>query len=135
MTNKRHRIGPENPLFRTGKTKDSNGYVQLSSKEWGEDTGKREHRAVMERMIGRKLRPDEIIHHINGIKSDNSETNLSLETRASHNRKHGKGALMVCAKCTTTKWYTPALIARMNSSHYMCRQCRYGKTWNNSPQR
>ena len=50
---------------------DKNGYV-------------REHRLVMEQKIGRYLRPDEMIHHINGNRKDNRLENLEITNRTNH---------------------------------------------------
>ena len=48
-----------------------------------------EHRAVVERRIGRLLRSDEIVHHIDFNKDNNADANLHLfASRADHRRTH-----------------------------------------------
>jgi hypothetical protein len=50
--------------------------------------GKHMHRFLMEQHIGRRLRPKEIVHHIDGDKFNNDITNLQIVTRAEHARIH-----------------------------------------------
>lgn len=49
---------------------DDNGYRRIG--------GRPEHRLVMEAHLGRRLAPDESVHHKNGVRHDNRLENLEL---------------------------------------------------------
>ena len=50
--------------------------------------GRHEHRQIMERIVGRRLTADEIVHHKDGNKRNNDPANLELTNRADHARHH-----------------------------------------------
>jgi hypothetical protein len=86
----RQRHGPLHPSYTNGRT-NKEGYVMLSDKRGHPNASKRgrilEHTLVMSEFIGRPIRPEEEVHHKNGIRNDNRIENLEL--RVGH---HGAGA-------------------------------------------
>jgi hypothetical protein len=47
-----------------------------------------QHRLVLENRLGRFLTEDEIAHHENEIKTDNSPDNILLMTKSTHSKHH-----------------------------------------------
>ena len=93
--------GAAHPSWKGGRCAAPGGYIQVwvSSDDPLNCMAQRngyvmEHRLVMARSLGRPLLPDETIHHHNGDRKDNKLNNLQLRFG-----KHGKGVVMVCAKC------------------------------------
>ena len=68
-----------------GTSLKPSGYIEYTT---GEHKGRSVHVVLIEKRIGRKLKSDEIVHHIDGVKTNNSENNLALMTRSAHTRLH-----------------------------------------------
>jgi hypothetical protein len=92
-----------NHNWRGGKYKSVYGYIYIRApKEHPFKAANGyifEHRLIMEQKIGRYLRKEEIVHHINGIKNDNRIENLIITTRAIHNRIHAPKTICKIKDC------------------------------------
>lgn len=69
--------------WKGGRTKHKAGYVLIRYPEHPRAVNNYvfEHRLVMEEVIGRRLLPNENVHHKNGVKDDNRPENLELWVR------------------------------------------------------
>lgn len=76
--------GSSNPMWKGGTKKHPEGYVYRYCPDHPNNTDGYvlEHRLVMEGLLNRRLSREEVVHHINGDKSDNRPANL--EVLASH---------------------------------------------------
>lgn len=54
----------------------------------------KEHRWIMEQSIGRILNREELVHHINHIKTDNRIENLMIISRSKHSSHHSQGIII-----------------------------------------
>ena len=62
---------------------NSQGYIELRGQN-----RKREHIIIMEDLLKRNLKKNEVIHHINKIRTDNRPENLVIVSPSEHSRIH-----------------------------------------------
>ena len=76
--------GDANPAWKGGCRQRADGYWLVQTP----DGERLEHRVVMERKLGRHLRDDEIVHHVDEDKSNNDPENLEVMSQSDHARLH-----------------------------------------------
>lgn len=83
--------GPDHHLWKGGRWTHKSGYVYVYAPDHPKANRDRyvlEHRLVMEQTIGRLLRDDEVVHHINHVKDDNRPENLMILSPGEHSTLH-----------------------------------------------
>lgn len=71
--------------FYGNKSTGKDGYVRVKMPDHpnaNKDGRLMEHTLVMSQVLGRPLRPDEEVHHLNGVRGDNRPNNLELWDRS-----------------------------------------------------
>jgi hypothetical protein len=109
-----HASGEKSGKWNGGKMLTSHGYVAVRvhvdhPHGWGSPRLKKykyayEHIVVMMKRLGRPLNDDEIVHHLNGVRSENADENLELQTVTEHANHHSS---MPDARDTITGRFKP----------------------------
>lgn len=71
--------------FAAGTTVKKNGYIEFTR---GEHKFRGQHVVVVEEIIGRRLMPNECVHHKDCNRQNNNPDNLQLMTRSEHAQLH-----------------------------------------------
>lgn len=91
-SHKKRWAGKRSHFWRGGRHITNRGYITIFSPDHPNKNTNNvvpEHRLVMEKMLGRYLDPCEIVHHIDGDKTNNVESNLMLfPSISAHNQHH-----------------------------------------------
>jgi len=132
-----HFKGETHPSWKGGRKICGDGYIVV--KKWNHPYCDvqgyvLEHRLVMEKHLGRYLDPKEVVHHINGIKSDNRIENLMLFESHSKHMAYEKIKDMsnrICLICKSDKTYIDKhgyIKWHRHDNGFICMKC-YMQKW------
>lgn len=81
--------GADSHAWKGGRVMDD-GYILVYAPNHPLAVGRYvpEHRLIAEQTIGRSLAANEVVHHINGVTTDNRPENLQVMTQSEHARHH-----------------------------------------------
>lgn len=93
--------GPKHPSWKGGRYVDKYGYILIHTPDHPDANSAgyvREHRLVAEKVLGRRLTPQEVVHHKDGDRQNNTPDNLQVfDSNADHLRHELTGK---CPKWT-----------------------------------
>ncbi len=89
-------LGEKHPQWKGDRHVSSSGYVSIYAPDNPMACGiyVAEHRLVMSHVLGRYLKSNESVHHVNGIRHDNRPENLVIMSNGKHCVHHNKGRIL-----------------------------------------
>jgi D-serine dehydratase len=97
-------VGERNPNWKGGESNVEQGYIRvtissikdLQIRQWAIQSNHKKqksftilkHRLIMIQKLKRPLKEKEIVHHLNGDKSDNRDINLMIEDSIKHRKSY-----------------------------------------------
>lgn len=90
VCNNLYQRGTNSPSWKGGRT-ILNGYIVIYKPNHPYHNCEGyvlEHRLIMEQHLRRHVKPNEIVHHVNGLRNDNRTENLQLMSNKEHSKLH-----------------------------------------------
>lgn len=90
-----------------------------------------EYRVIAEKMIGRPLKKNEVVHHKDGNRKNNAPENLEVLDKSAHTKLHQKDALgrlveIQCPCCSThfiRRWQHSKASSKRSKMSFCSRKC------------
>lgn len=115
--------------WKGGRYKTVRGYIRvraIGNPSASPNGDMYEHRLVMEQVLGRRLKRTEIVHHINGIKTDNRPENLVVTTQSKHAADHQRKKIL-CSFTGCTLPHAAKGYCRYHYDHFRRNRRRFYK--------
>lgn len=132
-------VREKHPSWQGGKRINHSGYVEIHMPEHPRARANGyvfEHILVAEKMIGRPLKPDEVVHHANRVKTDNQPENLKVILKGEHSHIHAQsktGVYLTCPVCGNQFYVKPSHIKARTTCSFKCAGKLFSKYYTGNP--
>lgn len=131
--------GKDSWSWKGGRRICFSGYVEIHRPEHHRARGNGyvfEHILVAEEKLGRKIKIDECVHHLDGNKQNNYPDNLKVMKRDKHTKQHPKarsGKRLACPVCGKHFYVKPSHISLRTTCSRKCAGSLFRKYYQNNP--
>jgi len=127
------------PGWKGGRRINSAGYVEIHLPDHSRARGNGyvfEHILVAEEKLGRPLALNEVVHHRNKVKTDNSPENLEVIMRGEHSHIHARPQSrvdLICPVCGKTFSSKPSHVKKRTTCSPECAGVLFAKYYTGKP--